>query len=143
MVKVVAWFGYQRHLLVDVRHEVALAYDSTDTKPGDNERVEALVEQAQAHLPPGRLQTLADDKAADDEKVPAVLHRHGIKPVIQNRALWPKEGDQENVLPGGRYPLQLVYDEAGTVHCYDTVSDPPVRHRMAYLGYEHDRACVK
>jgi hypothetical protein len=63
--------------------------------------------------------------------------------VIQNRALWPKEGDQEKVLPGGRYPLHLVYDEAGTVHCYDTVSEPPVRHRMAYIGYEHDRECVK
>lgn len=143
VVKVVEWFGYKLHLLVDVRHEVALAYDISDTKPGDNERVEALVEQAQANLPPSRIQTLAYDKAADDEKVHEILHRHGIKPVIQNRALWPKEGDQEKVLPGGRYPLQLVYDEAGTVHCYDTVSDPPVRHRMAYIGYEHDRDCVK
>jgi Transposase DDE domain len=141
--KVIEWFGYKLHLLVDVRHEVALAYDITDTKAGDNERVEALVEQAQANLPPDRIQTLAYDKAADDEKVHELLHRHGIKPVIQNRTLWPKEGDQEKVLPGGRYPLQLVYDEAGTVHCYDTVSNPPVRHRMAYIGYEHDRACVK
>ena len=39
--------------------------------------------------------------------------------------------------------MHLVPDEAGTVHCYDTVSDPPVRHRMAYIGYEHDRDCVK
>jgi hypothetical protein len=29
------------------------------------------------------------------------------------------------------------------VHGYDTVSDPPVRHRMAYLGYEKDRDGVK
>jgi hypothetical protein len=143
VVQVVEWFGYKLHLLVDVRHEVALAYHVTDTQAGDNERVEALVEQAQANLPPGRIQTLAYEKAADDEKVHEVLHDHGIKPVIQNRALWPKEGDQEKVLPGCRYPLHLVYDEAGTVHCYDTVSDPPVRHRMAYIGYEHDRECVK
>lgn len=54
--------------------------------------------------------------------------------MIQNRTLWPKEGDQERVLPGGRYPLHLVHDEAGTVYCYDTVSEPPVRHRMAYIG---------
>jgi hypothetical protein len=143
VVKVVEWFGYKLHLLVDVRHEVALAYHITDTKAGDNERVEPLVEQAQAHLPPGRLQTLAYDKAADDAKVHEALHRLGVKPVIQQRALWPKDGDQEQVLPGGRYPLHLVYDEAGTVHCYDTVSDPPVRHRMAYIGYEKDRECVK
>jgi Transposase DDE domain/Transposase domain (DUF772) len=141
--KVVEWFGYKLHLLVDVAHEVSLAYDITDPQAGDNERVEALVEQAEANLPPGRIETLAYDKAADDEKVHEMLHAHGIKPVIQNRALWPKEGDQERVLPGGRYPLHLVHDEAGTVHCYDTVSDPPVRHRMAYIGYEHDRDCVK
>lgn len=141
--KVVEWFGYKLHLLVDVRHEVALAYDITDTKAGDKERVEALVEQAQGNLPPGRIETLAYDKAADDEQVHEALHRHGIKPVIQNRTWWPKDGDPEKVLPGGRYPLNLVYDEAGTVHCYDTVSDPPVRHRMAYIGYEHDRGCVK
>ena len=134
VVEVVEWFAYKLHLLVDVRHEVALAYDITDTKVGDNERVEALVEQAQANLPPGRIPTLADDKAADDEKVHEVLHRHGIQPVIQNRVLWPKEGDQEEVLPGRRYPLHLVHDEAGAGHCYDTVSDPPVRHRMAYIG---------
>jgi hypothetical protein len=143
VVKVVEWFGYKLHLLVDVRHEIPLAYDISDTKAGDNERVEALVEQAQANLPQGRIESMAYDKAADDEKVHEVLHRRGIKPVIQNRALWPKAAEQEKVLPGGRYPLHLVYDEAGTVHCYDTVSDPPVRHRMAYIGYEHDRDCVK
>jgi hypothetical protein len=143
VVKVVDWFGYKLHLLVDVEHEVVLAYDISDTKTGDNERVQSLVEQAQANLSQDRIQTLAYDKAADDEKVHELLHQHGIKPLIQNRALWPKDGEQEKVLPGGRYPLQLVHDEAGTVHCYDTVSDPPVRHRMAYLGYEHDRKCVK
>jgi len=143
VVKVVEWFGYKLHLLVDAKHEVALAYNVSDTKTGDNERVEALVQQAEANLPSGRLQTLAYDKAADDEKVHDMLHAHGIKPVIQNRALWPKDGDHDKVLPGGRYALNLVHDEAGTVHCYDLVSEPPVRHRMAYIGYEHDRDCVK
>jgi Transposase DDE domain/Transposase domain (DUF772) len=141
--KVVEWFGFKLHLLVDVRHEVALAYNVSDTKTGDNERIGALVAQAQANLPPGRIETLAYDKAADDEKVHELLHEQGIKPVIQNRTLWAKEGDQDKVLPEGRYPLHLVHDETGTVYCYDTVSEPPVRHRMAYIGYEHDRDCVK
>jgi hypothetical protein len=141
VTKVVEWFGYKLHLLVDVKNEVTLAYDITDTKAGDNERVAALVEQAEANLPAGRMETLAYDKAADDEAVHDVLHTHGIKPVIQNRALWKTE--PERVLPGGRYPLNLIHDEAGTVHCYDTVSDPPVRHRMSYVGYEKDRGTVK
>jgi hypothetical protein len=141
VTKVYEWFGYKLHLLVDVRHEVALAYHVTDTKAGDNERVPALIEQAVAHLPAGRIETLAYDKAADDEKVYACLHDHGIKPLIQNRALWKEE--PERPLPGGRFPLQLVHDEAGTVFCYDTVSDPPVKHKMAYVGYEEDRGTVR
>jgi hypothetical protein len=141
VVQVVEWFGYKLHLLVDVKHEAALAYHVTDTKAGDNERVEPLVAQAQANLPPGRMKTLAYDKAADDEKVHETLHAAGIKPLIPMRALWKEE--PERPLPGGRYPLHLIHDEAGTVHCDDTVSDPPVRHAMAYMGHEKDRGTLK
>jgi hypothetical protein len=69
------------------------------------------------------------------------LHAAGIKPVIQNRSLWKDE--RERALPGGRYPLHLVHDEAVTVFCYDLVSNPPVRHRMACIGYEKDREALK
>src|ERR1700754_2207032 len=74
VVKVVEWFGYKLHLMVDVKREVPLAYCVSDTKAGDNERVAPLVEQAQANLPQGRIETLAYDKAADDEKVHECLH---------------------------------------------------------------------
>ena len=141
VTKVYEWFGYKLHLLVDVKHEVSLAYRVSDTKEGDNEVVADLVGQAQANLPAGRIETLAYDKAADDEKVHEALHQAGIKPLIQNRSLWKEE--LERPLPGGRFPLQLVHDEAGTVYCYDTVSDPPRRHQMAYVGYEKDRETVK
>jgi hypothetical protein len=141
VVKVYEWFGYKLHLLVDVRHEVALAYHVTDTTAGDNERVPALVAQAVANLPGGRVETLAYDKAADDEKVHECLHGHGIKPLIHTRALW--KGEAERPLPGGRFPLRLVHDEAGTVFCYDTASDPPVKHRMSYVGYEAGRGTVR
>ncbi len=141
VVRVVEWFGYKLHLLVDVKHEVTLAYRISDTKAGDNELLPALVAQAQNNLPPRRMQTLAYDKAADAEEVHEVLHGARIKPLIQNRALWKDE--PERPLPGGRYPLHVVHDEAGTVYCYDQVSDPPVRHPMAYMGYEEDRGTLK
>jgi hypothetical protein len=66
------------------------------------------------------------------EKIYACRHGHGIKPVIHNRAQW--EG-AEQPPPGGRFPLHLVHNEAGTVFCYDTVSDPPVSQTMSYVGY--------
>jgi Transposase DDE domain len=81
VTKVVEWFGYKLHLLVDVKHEVPLAWHITDTKAGDNERIKTLVEQAEGNLPEERIKTLAYDK--------------------------------------------------------------PVRHQMAYMGYEKDREALK
>jgi hypothetical protein len=140
VTKVVEWFGYKLHLLVDVKHEVALAYHVTDTKAGDNERIADLVAQAKRNLPADRIKTLAYDKAADDGAVHEHLHDAGIKPIIQNRHFQLEE--PEKVL-GGRTPLHIVYDQAGTVFCYDRTSEPPVRHPMAYIGHEAERGTLK
>jgi hypothetical protein len=141
VTKVVQWFGYKLHLLVDVRHELALAYRITEPAVGDNEMIGALVEQASANLPARRIQTLAYDKAADDVAVHQLLHTAGIKPLIENRALWKSE--PERMLPGHTGRSNLVYDESGTLHCYDKVSTPLVRHRMAYIGHEEKRGTLK
>lgn len=143
VTKVVEWNGYKHHLLVDVKHEVPLAYNVTDPKVGDNEQIKPLLEQATANLPKDRIKTLAYDKAGDDIKVHELLQEQQIKPLIKNRAMWQDE--PERPLPGekGRYPLNVVHDEAGTVYCYDMVSNPPVRHKMAYIGYEKDRETLK
>jgi Transposase DDE domain/Transposase domain (DUF772) len=140
VTRVVEWFGYKLHLLVDVKHEVALSYHITDTKAGDNERIPELVEQAKKNLPPERIRTLAYDKAADDGAVHEFLHEEKIAPVIQNRNF--KLEEPEKVL-GGRTPLNIVYDQAGTVFCYDKVSETPVRHPMAYIGHEAERGTLK
>ena len=142
VTKVVEWFGYKLHLLVDVTHEVTLSYRITDTKAGDNELIESLLEQAEGNLPEDRIETLAYDKAADDGKVHDMLHEHDVKPLIQNRSCWPKDGEQEKVI-GGRVPLHVLHDEAGTVYCYDTQSNPPVRRAMSYAGHEKSRGTLK
>ncbi len=140
VTKVVEWFGYKLHLLVDVKHEVSLAYHITDTKAGDNERIPELVAQAKNNLPPERIKTLAYDKAADDGAVHEFLHDQEIAPIIQNRTF--KVEEPEKVL-GGRTPLNIVYDQAGTIYCYDKVSENPVRHTMAYIGHEAARGTLK
>ena len=141
VVKVVEWFGYKFHLLVDVKHEVALSYRISSTKLGDNEVLPDLLRQAQANLPEGRIKTLAYDKAADDEAIHELLYDAGIQPLIQNRSLWKSES--ERMLPGHDGSSNIVYDEAGTLFCYDKVSDPPVRHQMAYIGHEPQRGTLK
>jgi hypothetical protein len=141
VTKVVEWFGFKLHLLVDVKHEVVLAYEVTDTKAGDGETLPVVLEQAEANLPAGRIETLAFDKAADGEDVHRTLSRRGIKPLIQMRALW--ETDPERMLPGHDGSSNVVYDESGTIYCYDKVSQPIVRHPMSYIGYEPSRETLK
>lgn len=141
VTKVVKWFGFKLHLLVDVYHEVALSYKITDTKAGDGETLPAILDDAQANLPQGRIETLAYDKAADSNDVHQRLSRDGIRAVIQNRSLWKDES--EKMLPGHDGNSNIVYDEAGTVYCYDRVSDPIVRHKMSYIGYEPQREMIK
>ena len=140
VTKVIEWFGYKLHLLVDVKHEVVLSYHITNTKSGDNDMIPALVEQAQDNLPAERIETLAYDKAADDSAVHEFLHEQGIKPLIHNRNF--KLEEPEKVV-GGRTPLNVVYDQAGTLFCYDKVSPEPVRHQMAYIGHEAERGTLK
>lgn len=141
VTRVFEWFGFKLHLLVDVKHELSLAYRITDTKAGDGETLPEVLGDAQANLPPGRIKTLAYDKAADTNEVHALLSRNQIKPVIQNRSLWKE--DPERMLPGHDGNSNIVYDEAGTVYCYDRVSEPIVRHKMSYIGYEPARETIK
>lgn len=141
VTKVVEWFGFKLHLIVDVKHEVALAYEITDTKAGDGETLPTLLEQAERNLPADRIATLAYDKAADSDDVHRLLSNQEIKPLIQMRSLWQTE--PERLLPGHDGTSNVVYDEAGTIYCYDKVSEPPVRHRMSYIGHEPARETLK
>jgi Transposase DDE domain/Transposase domain (DUF772) len=141
VTKVIEWFGFKLHLIVDVKHEVVLAYKITDTKAGDGETLPTLLEQAEANLPADRIETLAYDKAADGDAVHELLSGKGITPLIQMRSLWQTE--PERMLPGHDGTSNVVYDEEGTIYCYDKVSDPPVRHKMAYIGHEPQRETLK
>jgi hypothetical protein len=141
VARVVEWFGYKLHLLVDVRHEVVLAYGITEPAVGDHEMIGPVLEHLRPLLPERRMESLASDQAADAEKVHQVLHAAGIKPLIQNRALWKTE--PERMLPGHTGRSNVVDDAAGTIYGYDKVSTPMVRRRMAYMGHEPKRGTLK
>ena len=70
-----------------------------------------------------------------------LLSGEGITPLIQMRALW--QTDPERMLPGHDGSSNVVYTEDGTIYCYDKVSEPPVRHPMAYIGHEPERETLK
>jgi len=138
---VVEWFGYKFHLLVDVKHEVVVSHRETTASVADCTVLPELVSEARGNLGEGRMETVAYDKAADTEPVHEVLGASGIAPVIQNRCLW--EGEHERMLPGHDGTSNVVYDESGTVYCYDKTSSPPVRHQMSYAGHEKSRGTLK
>jgi hypothetical protein len=139
--KVVEWFGYKLHLLVDAKHEVVLTYQVTTANAADCKSLPDLVKQGQGNLPENRIQTLADDKAADDNESHRLLNGAGIRPVIQNRRSWKDQIEQ--MLPGHDGRSNIVYDEAGALYCYDRTSLPIVRCKMAYIGYEPQRETIK
>jgi Transposase DDE domain/Transposase domain (DUF772) len=141
VTKVVEWFGFKLHLLVDVKHEVVLSYEITDTKAGDGETLPVILQQAEASLPADRIESLAYDKAADSDEVHKLLAGEGITPLIEMRGLW--QGEPERLLPGHDGSSNVVYTEDGTIYCYDKVSEPPVRHKMSYIGHEPERETLK
>ena len=141
VTKVYEWFGYKLHLIVDVKHEVALAYGITSATADDAGTLPATLSEARANLPEGRIETLAYDKAADHHDTHKLLAKAKIKPVIEIRSLWKEE--PERMLPGHDGNSNIVYDEAGTLYCYDRTSRPIVRHPMAYNGYEASRGTIK
>lgn len=141
VVKVLEWFGYKFHLLVDVKHEVVVAAEITSTKTADADALPDLVKQAKSNLPEGRMETLAYDKVCHTNAVHELLHAEEITPVIQIRPLWQNQTEEK--LPGHDGNSPVVYDEQGTLFCYDTVSDPPVKQRMAYVGHEPQRGTLK
>jgi hypothetical protein len=141
VTKVYAWFGYKFHLLVDVKHEVVIAWHVTPATTSDARTLPILLEKVGRVWPARRIATLAYDKAADDQETHELLHRHQIKPLIQNRTLWKEE--PERMLPGHDGNSNVVHDEAGTLYCYDKVSAVPVQHKMAYIGHEKERGTLK
>jgi hypothetical protein len=141
VTRIVEWFGYKLHLLVDVKHEVAVAYRISSANVDDGKTLPTLLEQAQGNLPKDRMDSLAYDKAADSGDVHETLDAAAIRPVIQTRCLW--KDHTEEMLPGHDGRSNITYDEAGTLYCYDRVSEPPVRHKMAYIGHEPQRKTIK
>jgi hypothetical protein len=141
VTKVYEWFGYKFHLLTDVKHEVAVAWKITPATASDSAQIPDLLAQANRVLPPGRIGSLAYDKAADDQKTHELLRDHDVKPLIQIRVMWKDE--PERMLPNHDAHSNVVHDEAGTLFCYDRVSAVPVKHKMAFVGHEKDRGTLK
>ena len=112
MTKVVEWFGFKLHLIVDVKHEVVLSYKVTDTKAGDGETLPVVLEQAEANLPRiGSRPQLTTRRPAHRRRTLQLLCRAESSNPNAVAQLW--QIDPERMLPGHDSTSNVVYDEAG------------------------------
>mgnify|MGYP006290711605 CR=1 FL=1 len=138
--RIVSWFGYKLHLIVDAVYELPVAFELTKASASEIPAGRALVRTLQDRHPElvDAAQTLAADKGLDDTKLIRQLWDDcGIKPVIDIRDLW-KDGEPTRRVS---HLSNVVYDHAGRVFCHCPVRG--VRRAMAYGGFEKDRQTLK
>jgi hypothetical protein len=139
--KVVEWFGYKLHLMVDADYELPVAFAVTKASrseiPEGRELVKKL-KQRHTELVEQACETLIADKGLDDTQlIKQLWDECGIKPVIDIRAMW-KDGEETKLVDGQR---NVVYDYQGNVYCYCPRTGE--RRAMAYGGFEQDRQALK
>jgi Transposase DDE domain/Transposase domain (DUF772) len=139
--KVVKWFGYKIHLMVDTTYEMPIGYRVTRASESDTKQLLPMVKEVkEKHLEIYKdMEGLSADKGYDSEENCRDLYdEHGIKAVIDIRRMWR---DKETKLIDARHADNIVYDEVGKVYCLcpATLEQRP----MAYGGFEKDRMALK
>jgi hypothetical protein len=138
--KVVKWFGYKLHLLVDTTYELPVVYHVTKASASDITEAHKLIDNLEENWPDilENAETLSGDKAYDDTEFIQNCHdKHNIKTVIDIRDMW-KDGEETRVLNGKE---NVVYNYKGDVFCYCPVTNK--QRSMVHGGYEKDRETLK
>ena len=138
--KIVKWFGYKLHLIVDANYELPVAYSLTKaSEPDINEAhrmIEILKEERSEILE--TCETMEADRGYDDTKLIVKLwDDHNIKPVIDIRNMW-RDPDKTRQL--GDYE-NIVYNYKGNVYCY--CLETGEKRGMNCGGFEKDRNALK
>ncbi len=139
--KMIKWFGYKIHLMVDTTYELPMGYRVTRASESDMNQLLPMVEAVKQKHPEiyKDIEKLTADKGYDSEDNCRELYdEHGIKPVIDIRRMWR---DKETKSVDGEDVDNIVYDEVGSVYCLcpKTLEQRP----MAYGGFEKDRMALK
>ena len=139
--KVVTWFGYKIHLLVDTQYEMPIGYEVTRASASDTKHLLSLVEGVKKkHLEIYKdIDKAVADKGYDSEENCRRLYdEHEIKPVIDIRRMWR---DKETKLLDPGCADNIVYDEVGAVYCICPKTGE--QRPMSYGGFEKDRMALK
>ena len=138
--KIVSWFGYKVHLLVEANYELPVAYTVTKASAAEIPEAHKLLEQVEDNHPEiieRRICFIADRGYDDGKLIKKTWDDYGIKPIIDIRNMW-KDGEKTKVVKGMK---NVTYDYRGAVYCY--CPETGDRREMAYGGFEKDRETLK
>lgn len=138
--KIVKWFGYKIHLIVDANYDLPVAYSVTKASEADINEAHRMIEGIEKNRPEilEICETFEADRGYDDTKlIENLWDEHKIKPVIQIRNMW-KDSDKTRALEEHE---NVVYDYDGHVYCYCMKTGK--KREMASGGFEEDRNTLK
>lgn len=138
--KIVRWFGYKLHLIVDSNYELPVAYSVTKASVSDVKEAYQLfdvLESKQSDLLE-HAEVLTGDKGYDDTKlIEKLWDDYEIKPVIDIRNMWK---DKEETRLFKQY-ANVTYDYKGAIYCHCPLTG--VVREMINGGFEKDRNTLK
>ena len=138
--KVVTWFGYKLHLLVDADYELPVAFTVTRASASEAPQAHSLldkVEKTHPEILPRSKHFMADRGYDDGKLITRLWDDYTVKPVIDIRNMW-QDGEETKLVAGLE---NVVYDYCGTVYCYCPKTG--IRRQMAYGGFEKERKALK
>jgi hypothetical protein len=138
--KVVSWFGYRLHLVVDTNYELPVAFKLTKASCAEQPVAHTIFTEMEKEKPEilKRCNYLGGDKGYDGTAIITRLYNdYEIKSVIDIRNCW-KDGEETKLISGLK---NIVYDYKGTVFCICLVIGE--QREMAYGGFEKDRGTLK
>lgn len=141
--KIVRWFGFELHLLVDATHELPVNYRLTKASAAESPLLLPLVSETKELHPEviENCEELSADKGYDSEKNNKDLYDfHRIHPIIDKRSDWKDTTDTTRPLFPDRADT-VVYDVKGRICCVCPKTGE--MRPMAAWGFEPDRKTLK
>jgi hypothetical protein len=138
--KIVSWFGYKLHLLIDADYELPVAFAVTRASSPEAPEAHNLLDKVEK-THPGILKQcehfMADRGYDDGKLIKKLWDEYRIKPVIDIRNMW-KDGEQTRLVTGLE---NVVYNYNGSVYCHCPKTGNS--KEMAYAGFEKQRETLK
>lgn len=138
--KIVKWFGYKLHLVVDATYELPVLFTVTKASEPDINEAHHLIDQLEDKQPDivKAAETMAGDKGYDDTKlIMTCWDNLQIKPIIDIRNMW-KDKDKTRLLQGKE---NVAYNYKGNVYCF--CPETGTQREMCNGGFEKNRNTLK